>query len=113
MEFCKNCNNKLYIVEIDNKLFLQCKKCGYKNKNKKTIIISKTYKFVETEPDIIHNKYITFDNTLPRTNIKNCINKKCPFYGDKSKQEIVFYPDKKTCEISYVCCHCYTNWKLT
>ena len=107
MNFCAICNNTLYLTEIENKLYLQCKKCGSKIKNNKTIISSKVYTFVETEDDPIHNKYVTFDNTLPRTNKKICVNSDC------KKSEAVFYPDKKTREISYVCCFCYTKWKLT
>ena len=84
-----------------------------KKENRKSVIVSKTYKFVESNIENINNKFIIYDNTLPRTNIKDCPNRKCLSYNNPSKREAVFYPDKKTRELNYVCCHCYTTWKLS
>lgn len=107
MEFCSVCCNKLYLREKENKLFLYCKKCNFEKKNTKIVISKKTYAFVEQEPDTINNEYITFDNTLPYTMTKQCPNKEC------GKKDAVFYPDEKTREITYVCCYCFSKWKLT
>ena len=113
MEFCPVCNNKLYLIEDDKKLFLQCKKCGLTKKNKRTIIISKVYKYIDSKTDKINNKYIVYDNTLPKTNIRECPNSQCISHNNKQKQEAIFYPDKDVRELNYVCCCCFTKWKLS
>jgi len=113
MEFCNICNNKLYLNEDNNKLYLICRKCGFKKKNKKNVIITKTYDMNEIKINTINNKYIIYDSTIPRTIIKDCPNDKCISQTDKTKRKAVFYPDKKTRELNYVCCNCFCNWKLS
>ena len=113
MDFCKICNNKLYLLEEGNKLYLRCNKCGFKKKNKKKIIITKTYNFNSSATDIVNNKYIVYDMTIPRTNIKDCPNVECISNKDKSKREAVLYPNKNTRELTYVCCICFSSWKFS
>lgn len=113
MEFCKNCNNKLYLIEEDNKLHLRCKKCGFQKRNRKSIIYTKTYNYVESTVDTVNNKYIVHCSPLPRTNRKKCPNRECISHNDKSKNEAIFYPDKNTRELNYVCCNCYSTWKFS
>ena len=113
MEFCSLCNNKMYLLEEESKLYLQCRTCGKKKKNKKSIIITKTYKHYGVKNNIVDNKYIVYDNTLPRTNIKDCPNSECKSQSNKKLREAVYYPDVETRELNYVCCHCLTKWKCT
>lgn len=113
MEFCKVCNNKLYLIENEQKLYVYCKKCGHKRKNKKIIISSRSYKETTISYNIQDNKNIIYDNTLPRTNIKTCPNVDCISITDKTKQEAIFFPNKITRELNYVCVNCYAKWKST
>ena len=41
MEFCKECDNKLFPVEEENKLWNKCMNCGFKEEYKESIIEKK------------------------------------------------------------------------
>ena len=41
MNFCKECNNKLYPLEEEEKLFQSCKDCGFKETYEGNIIEKK------------------------------------------------------------------------
>jgi DNA-directed RNA polymerase subunit M/transcription elongation factor TFIIS len=111
MEFCSVCNNKMYLLEEEDKLYLQCKVCGKKKKNKKNIIITKIYKQYGVKNNVVDNKYIIYDNTLPRTNIKDCPNVECKSHSNIKLKEAIYFPDVETRIVNYVCCLCYTKWK--
>ena len=76
MNFCEECDSMLLPEQIDNKLWLKCSECGYKEQNKKTIIETKNYKSKDTVL-IDNNKYLIYDNTLPNSMHKECPNKNC------------------------------------
>jgi hypothetical protein len=63
-----------------------------------------TYKSVED------NKLIVANPILPRTKDYNCKNMNCITHKDNSKKEAVFYKDKRTHNLIYVCGVCYTSW---
>ena len=113
IKFCKVCESMLHPLEDDDKLYLKCNDCGYKEENKDLVIFSKSYSDTGQQTENISNRYIVYDNTIPRTSKKLCPNDLCPSRTDKSKQEAVFYPTKVTMEIIYVCTACNTEWKYT
>ena len=41
MQFCKQCDNTLYPVEEDDKLWNKCLDCGFKEENINTVIEKK------------------------------------------------------------------------
>ena len=41
MSFCPSCNSILQPTEIENKLYLKCRTCGYKEENKNDRSLSK------------------------------------------------------------------------
>lgn len=43
MNFCKTCDNKLYPLEEDDKLYLSCQDCGFKEINENTVIEKKEF----------------------------------------------------------------------
>jgi hypothetical protein len=65
---------------------------------------------VSTYKSIEDNKLIIANPILPRTKDYNCKNINCISHKDKSKKESVFYKDKRTNNLIYVCCVCYTSW---
>lgn len=85
MKFCKKCNNMLYIQSeeetSEGALGLRhiCKNCDYKeiDANPKRCIYENIYNQKSATHDIIQNKYIRYDPTLPRMNTVKCINPKC------------------------------------
>ena len=81
MKFCKKCNNMLYIHSIENTSGLRyvCRNCDYKedDPNPKRCVYENYYTQQGSTFDIIHNKYMRHDPTLPRMNTMKCINSKC------------------------------------
>ena len=113
MEFCNDCDNKLYLHEEENSLYLVCRRCGFKKKNTNTVIFTKNYKKISKINDNIKNNYIVFDNTLPRTTLKECPNIKCNSYNNPDKREVIYVPDSTTRVLNYICVNCFTEWKYT
>jgi len=109
MSFCPECNTLLNHVEEDNKLYLNCRTCGFKEENKNSIISKKIYKYDESQ--IVGSKeYLIHDNTLPRTTIKKCVNEECPSRKNSDLQDIVFMTDSKTLKLHYICAVCLAEW---
>ena len=93
MNFCKNCNFMLYKklaneekstvcnVSKESKtcqLYEYCKNCGYEKDitDEEVSVYKRNYKNNFVIDKIIKNKYIVYDNTLPRLNI-DCKNERC------------------------------------
>ena len=105
MQFCKNCNNYLYITEDRElkKLYNYCKKCDYKKETNNTCIYKIRYdKNIEIEPYINH-KYINDDPTYPTKNIE------CP--ECKKKNNNAFYQCNDL-SIIFVCKKCKHKWGI-
>ena len=110
MDFCKNCNNCLYPTEIDNKLWMICKICEYKEEATNTVIKKNVYKSSNIQT-YGTNRYLIYDNTYQRTKKFPCPNTECPSAEDKNLQEAIFYNDPKNLKITYICAACNTEWK--
>jgi DNA-directed RNA polymerase II subunit RPB9 len=104
MEFCKNCNNYLYIKEDteQRKIFSYCKLCNYQKETIDTCIFKKKYKKSDSHPHINH-QYMNEDPTYPRMNTK-C--SKCKTEGSNA------YYQCKNLSIVIVCANCHHNWKF-
>ena len=113
MNFCQKCNSILYPFEENSKLYLKCNNCGFKEKHDEKVVFTLSYKNNKSQSNTTSNKYVIYDNTLPRTCKKICPNEGCESNRDESKREVVFYPTPKTMEMIYVCCLCKTEWKYT
>ena len=113
MKFCQKCNSILYPFEENSKLYLKCNNCGFKESHNEKVVFTLSYKNNNSQLNSISNKYVIYDNTLPRTCKKICPNEECESNKDESKREVVFYPMPKTMEMIYVCCLCKTEWKYT
>ena len=59
------------------------------------------------------NKFIVYDNTLPRTTNIKCPNVECSSHKNNKKNIVVFHPDPITCELNYHCSTCFTSWNRT
>lgn len=110
MKFCKECNNKLYPTEDDEKLINVCMDCGNKEEYTDNIVERRVYKISQIN-NLERNKYLIYDNTLPHTIHKICPNQNCPTKKDKSLQEAVFITDKVTLKVTFICTVCNTEWK--
>ena len=112
MKFCPNCNTLLQKNDEEYKLMEFCHNCGFKQESKDDLVHLSTYKNIFTIPNIF-NRYVIYDPTLPRTKLKQCPNEECPSRDNLEIQEAVFYPERKTLRLTYVCCVCSTEWKYT
>ena len=111
MKFCPECDSMLYYVEHNNKLLEKCKSCNYFSECNDKIIETSMYKLHNTET-IGSKSYIIYDNTLPRTTNKNCINGDCPSKKDINKKEMVFYPNPVNMKLIYICTACNTQFNM-
>jgi hypothetical protein len=91
---CNNCNNNKQITETT--LLFQLN-----TNNKKDHINS-----------IEENKLITTNPLLPRTKDYTCKNNDCKTHKAKSnkEKEAVFYRDKNSYKVNYICSICYYKW---
>jgi hypothetical protein len=112
MQFCKECENKLCPIDEDNKLWNKCLDCGFKEEYNDFIIEKKNYKIKE---NIVSdsNRFIIYDQTIPRTIHKKCPNKDCPSVENPELQEAVFIQDAITTKLTYICVNCNTEWKYS
>jgi hypothetical protein len=112
MNFCTNCNTLLQKKELEQKLHEICHNCGFDRESRDELVSLSTYKNLFSLPNIF-NRYVVYDPSLPRTKNKQCPNDTCPSRDDASKQEAVFFPERKTLRLTYVCCVCSTEWKYS
>tara|TARA_A100001015_G_scaffold187633_1_gene208981 strand:+ start:656 stop:994 length:339 start_codon:yes stop_codon:yes gene_type:complete len=112
MLFCKECENKLYPNEEDNQLWNKCLDCGFKEKYSGSIIEKKNFKNNQSLSSD-NNRYLIYDNTLPRTNQRACPNKQCISFKDPKLQEAVFIQDPVSIKLTYICVNCNIEWKYS
>lgn len=110
MKFCPECDSMLNYIEENALLHVKCNNCGYFDECSDRVIESYIYKSKNIN---VTNKYAIFDPSLPRTIHKECPNDKCPSRKDKGLQEAVFYPNKNTMELIYICTFCNTQWQYS
>ena len=108
MNFCNQCNNLLYIKEVENKLINQCKTCGNVEETNQYIIFEKKYSIKKIVD--INVKDIIYDPCYPRTVHKSCPNDTCISKKDKTKQESIFIENNNTLKLTYICTQCLTQW---
>lgn len=56
------------------------------------------------------NEFLCKDPILPRTHDYNCRNPNCITHKDKGKKEAVFFKEKDSFKVNYICCVCYYSW---
>lgn len=113
MDFCKLCDNMLYIKIDEDKLKNYCKNCNFSEdveSNESKIIIENNYEKDENIIDDSLNTNIKYDPTLPRVNNIKCINKNCTKDKDSDNEVIFIKYDKVNMKYKYFCVHCDYFW---
>ncbi len=110
MNFCPECQNKLFPSEEDGKLWNKCRICKFKKEHNESLIEKKVYKSSELR-SIETNKDMIYDPTLPRTIYNTCPNKDCISHQKPELQEAVYIQDPNTIKLIYICIQCATEWK--
>jgi len=95
---------------IQKESYFYCKSCGYNKKiPNKQFIFSRGD---EKKDDFYNYRFIDYinDNTLPKTKNYNCINEKCTTHKNPSIKLAVFYRQKDSYNVRYVCSVCKSYW---
>ena len=118
MEFCKICQNMLYIkTEKDHSLTHYCKNCKFSSQMPpvvgKAVCISKT---MYSEDDLLfmqhQNAFLRFDPTLPRVQDPEmkCENAECT--GPKDHPQIIYVKYHPIhMKYFYTCDYCGFSWR--
>ena len=112
MQFCKECDNKLYPHEEENALWNKCLDCGFKEKYEGSLVEKKMYKTTTNEIRD-NNMFLIYDSSLPRTNQKQCPNKTCISHTNTELQEVIFIQDPVSVKLTYICVNCNIEWKYS
>ena len=117
IEFCKNCNNMLYLkvnnyTEEDQNIQLikYCKNCTYSiTSDDQHHIINKQFDVQNNFHHLI-NPNIINDHTLPRASNIDCKNPDCK-KTNKTTNEIIYIKyDAVNMKYLYHCCNCSLFW---
>lgn len=112
MFFCKQCENKMYPLEEENKLYNSCNDCGFKEIYDGSIIERKNYKKKKLNY-AQDSRYLIYDHSLPRTIQKQCPNTNCESNKKNFKSESIFIQDPISLKLTYVCTSCNVEWKYS
>jgi len=90
--------------------YFYCKSCGYNEKiPNRQFIFSRGN---EKKDDFYNYRFLNYihDNTLPRSKNYNCINDKCSTHQNPSSKLAVFYRQKGSYNVRYICTICNNFW---
>jgi DNA-directed RNA polymerase subunit M/transcription elongation factor TFIIS len=118
MEFCKLCDNMLYIkrevTDEQDKLINYCKNCSnsveLKSDNKSILIFENNYEKEKINYKLFINPYIKYDPTLPRVNNLVCPNAKCTKKKNQDNEVIYIKYDNENMKYLYYCVYCEEFW---
>ena len=111
----KNIINSITDPSINlNSAEFKCFNCNYSEPILNTVILySLNFNDKEqNESTIEKNKLFSTDPLLPHTRDYTCKNSKCPTHDDTAltKKDAVFYKNKGSYRVIYICCVCYYSW---
>ena len=118
MEFCKLCDNMLYIkrevTDEQDKLINYCKNCSnsveLKSDNKSILIFENNYEKEKINYKLFINTYSKYDPTLPRVNNLVCPNAKCTKKKNQDNEVIYIKYDNENMKYLYYCVYCEEFW---
>lgn len=96
-----------------DKIEFKCVNCNFRkpiNNSIKLYEIDFVDDNVSTFKSTGENKLLFNNPIYPRTRDYSCKNMNCITHKDSSNKEAVFYKDKRTNLLVYICGVCYTNW---
>jgi len=103
--------NQLFEETITSGAEFKCNNCNNIQPIKDTILL---YNINMEEKNKLRtleeNEFICKDPILPRTHDYNCKNPNCITHKDKSKKESVFFKEKNSFKVNYICTVCYYSW---
>ena len=112
MKFCPDCNNCLYIQESSNddkNLENYCRNCGFSEKRVDNKIEKFQFEYEQSYKNIVPHEIVN-DLTYPRTRAVQCPSGTCSSNHGEPR-EALYFKQKGTLKLTYVCCICKTMWK--
>jgi hypothetical protein len=110
--------HKLQLLFEDTKSFgnieFKCLNCNYRKKINESIQlyqINYNTKFTSYK-SIEDNKLLALNPIYPRTKDYTCKNINCITHKDSTNKEAVFYREKESYQLNYLCTVCYNSWLL-
>jgi hypothetical protein len=103
--------NQIFEEVLSSGAEFKCNNCNNIQPIKETILL---YNINMEEKSKIRtleeNEFICKDPILPRTHDYNCKNPNCITHKDKSKKESVFFKEKNSFKVNYICTVCFYSW---
>jgi hypothetical protein len=100
------------LMETEEGIIYKCQNCKHTEENHDSLVHKTQYKsneFMEKLP----SEYLIHDKTIPHTKKKVCPNEECPSRKDPSKQDAIFFNQKHTVVLTFVCTQCLTQWNYS
>ena len=112
LEFCSDCHNLLFIESGDNGLHHHCRACDKITEITSNIIVYDTETDIKQIKinEIVNNKFLKYDNTLPRLHDIPCKNPKCSKKKEDINKIIYYEIDTKNLTYIYICEYCDKHW---
>jgi hypothetical protein len=104
--------DELFEEAISSSAEFKCDVCNYsKNINETTLL----YKIsindtILTNNTIEENELMTKNPILPHTRDYNCKNPGCITHKNNNIKDSIFYKEKNSFKVNYICCVCFYNW---
>lgn len=118
MEFCKFCNNMLYIKDSKEDRFdvkYYCKNCNFEkqlsNNTTSTLIIQNKYADNNINLNNIINENIIHDPTIPHIDNITCLNKECIKPSEKNNDIMYIKVNNINLKFVYYCTYCKHFWE--
>ena len=115
MEFCKHCENMLYIKETDeHEVKLYCKNCNFEKPlaedNTSKLVLQNIYRS-DINTNKVFNANIEHDRTIPHIDNISCPNTKCTKPKDDANDVMYMNTDNVNLKYVYYCVHCKYFWE--
>jgi hypothetical protein len=92
----------------------KCNNCNFTKEINESVLLYQydTIDKIDKIKSIQDNELISKNPILPRTHDYICKNNLCPTNKNSknSKKEAVFFRDRDSFKVNYICCTCYYNW---
>jgi hypothetical protein len=96
---------------LDYGAIFKCNRCGnIENIVDTTLLFQISLNNNKQIKTIKENKLLCNNPILPRTKDYNCKNINCETHNNENIKEAVFYKDKNSYKINYICCVCNFGW---
>jgi hypothetical protein len=104
--------NQIFEKNLLSEAVFKCNNCNNIQEIKETVLL---YQYnIDTNDSKVkslsENKFLSKDPLLPRTRDYICKNPSCITHKDDKIKEAVFYRDKNTFKLNYICTVCYYSW---